>query len=209
MPYEDEGWADGTQGQVIPLRRRYYDDGAPAPGTVPGPYDSYDRPAPDDRPYDDGPANLNDEPYEDPADDPAPGEAPAERPTSPTLVALQAAFDTLLTWGANAVAAVKATRVALQKWAADGRSTAVSRDGQSLLDYRPPSIRQLIEQTRSGNWAPGDQPPFVEFAGWIYGWVLGVAVAAVTYAVLFVREKPGRLTLAVAVAVIAYLAYPH
>lgn len=119
----------------------------------------------------------------------------------------QETADAALAWMARLRDWLRARRADIQRWAGDGKSTAVTRDGVSIWDTQPPSLRQLAAHTRAGGWMPGDKPPLLEFAGFCYGWAVAVTVTAAAYLVLHVIQRPGRLALAVAVVTIVILAY--
>lgn len=72
---------------------------------------------------------------------------------------------------------------------------------------RPASLAEIEAHTRAGGWVPGDWPWWVELPGWIYGYGIALPVHAVSYAVLWVIQRPGRLLVVCFVAALLWVAF--
>jgi len=61
------------------------------------------------------------------------------------------------------------------------------------LDFRPPSLREVLEYTRAGDWVPGIAPRAWELLGMAYGYVVAAPVTAVLALVTWLIARPSRV----------------
>ncbi len=70
-----------------------------------------------------------------------------------------------------------------------------------LVANPPASLAALVAHTQRGDWAPGEQHPALEWAGWLYGWLVAIPVSVGLYGAAWLLQRPGRLAALVTIVV--------
>jgi len=74
-----------------------------------------------------------------------------------------------------------------------------------LVANPPASLAVLVAHTQRGGWAPGEQHPVLEWAGWLYGWLVAIPVTVALYGAAWLLQRPGRLALLVTIGALLAL----
>lgn len=109
----------------------------------------------------------------------------------------------------DAAARVKGTKLKTAATAAAAIFSSSTREA-TLWHAPPPSLSEVHKYIQEGHFMPGDQRPWLEAAGKVYGYGLALPAAAALYGLAWVTVRPGRLaaTIGIAAVVLGTMFWP-
>lgn len=81
-------------------------------------------------------------------------------------------------------------------------------DRRTFWQHGIPAPADVVTYTRAGEWVPGEQAPWLERLGKVYGYGIALPVTCLLLGVAWVVQRPSRAGIALVIGVLLYLAWP-